>query len=75
MKNGMVMSFRLSVSLCVASSKLVCMKFGSIFDLGDCAESCIGFEVFTAVTMKNAVLWDVAPEDGGDTFLRNPSLY
>jgi hypothetical protein len=22
---------------------------------------CVGFEVFTAVTMKNAVFWDVAP--------------
>jgi hypothetical protein len=46
----------------------------------------VRFEVFTAVTVKNAVFWDVAavtcsrwflargffyPEDGGDTFLRN----
>jgi hypothetical protein len=44
----------------------------------------VGFEVFTAVTMKNAVFWGVAPcsrwffahgffypEDGGDTILRN----
>jgi hypothetical protein len=37
----------------------------------------VRFEVFTAVTMKKAVFWDVArcrsgvnPEDGGDTFLR-----
>jgi hypothetical protein len=45
----------------------------------------VRFEVSTAVTMKNAVFWDVAscisrvnlrfggflyPEDGGDTFLR-----
>jgi hypothetical protein len=47
-------------------------------------------EVFTAVTMKNAVFWDVAaancwrwflargffyPKDGGDTFLRNISSH
>jgi hypothetical protein len=25
---------------------------------------CLGFEVFTAVAMKNAVFWDVAPCDG-----------
>jgi hypothetical protein len=39
----------------------------------------VGFEVFTAVTMKNAVLWGMTffargffyPEDGGDTILRN----
>jgi hypothetical protein len=45
----------------------------------------VGFEVFTAVTMKNAIFWDVAlciscvdwrfkffyPEYGGDTFLQN----
>jgi hypothetical protein len=49
----------------------------------------IRFEVFTAVTRKNAVFWDVAaatcsrwyltgflyPEDGGDTFLRNIGLH
>jgi hypothetical protein len=23
-------------------------------------EHCVGFEVFTAVTVKNAILWDVA---------------
>jgi hypothetical protein len=23
--------------------------------------TCVGFEVFTAATMKNAVFWDVAP--------------
>jgi hypothetical protein len=44
-------------------------------------ETVVRFEVFTAVTMKNAVFWNVAPcrscelnfypEDGGDTFLRN----
>jgi hypothetical protein len=44
-------------------------------------QSYVRFEVSTAVTMKNAVLWDVSPsswsltrrffypEDGGDTFL------
>jgi hypothetical protein len=46
----------------------------------------VRFEVFTAVTMKNAIFWDVAaatcshwflacgffyPEDRGDRFLRN----
>jgi hypothetical protein len=39
----------------------------------------VRFEVFTAVTMKNVVFWDVAPciscvnrrLEGGDTFLRN----
>jgi hypothetical protein len=46
----------------------------------------VRFEVFTAVTMKNAVFWDVAlcrslvnqsfyPEDAGDTFLRNISSH
>jgi hypothetical protein len=24
-------------------------------------ESCVGFEVFTAVTMKNGVFWDITP--------------
>jgi hypothetical protein len=33
---------------------------------------CVRFEVFTMVTMKNAIFWDVGPlEDGSDTFLRN----
>jgi hypothetical protein len=38
----------------------------------------VRFEVFTAVTMKNSVFWDVTPcgsfknkRFGGDTFLRN----
>jgi hypothetical protein len=41
----------------------------------------VGSEVFTAVTMKNSVFWDVAPcwliiirRFGGDTFLRNVGL-
>jgi hypothetical protein len=38
----------------------------------------VGFQVFTAVTLKNTVFWDVMspdPDDGGDTFLRNVGSY
>jgi hypothetical protein len=34
------------------------------------SDDLVRFEVFTAMTMKDAVFWDVAP-DGGDTVLRN----
>jgi hypothetical protein len=30
-------------------------------DYGESMESYVGSEVFTAVTMKNAVFWDVTP--------------
>jgi hypothetical protein len=33
---------------------------GSVF-VGIVVKHCVRFEVFTAVTMKNAVFWDVAP--------------
>jgi hypothetical protein len=46
---------------------------------------CVSFEVFTTVTMKNAVFWDITPcgsftsschpDDGGTKFLRNIVSY
>jgi hypothetical protein len=33
----------------------------AIFITGACHLFCLGFEVFTAVTMQNAVCWDLEP--------------
>jgi hypothetical protein len=54
----------------------IAYDYNFLFSIANKLCDFIRFEVFTAVTMKNGVFWDVHhPDEGGAKFLRNVRSY